>query len=85
MRTGGFGAFQEGKLSLPSVCAPGELVVTVKQHIKRDLCWLPLLAAFIYVCELAREAWCPAVPMLVVIVSSVLFANGLRRRAALSR
>jgi hypothetical protein len=80
-----FRAFQADKLPLASVGEREGLIVTVKEHIKRDLCWLPLMAAFIYVCELARETWCPTVPMLVVIVLSVLFANALRKRAVLSR
>ncbi|MBA2935146.1 hypothetical protein HZF05_13735 [Sphingomonas sp. CGMCC 1.13654] len=56
--------------------------MTVKEHIARDLCWLPLLAAFVYVSELARERWLPAFPILVAAVLSVLIANALRIRAS---
>ena len=59
--------------------------MTIAEHIRRDLCWLPLMAAFVYVCELARERWCPAVPILVVMVLSILFANALRQQATISR
>jgi hypothetical protein len=56
--------------------------MTVKKHIARDLCWMPLLAAVGYVGELARERWLPAFPILVAAVLIVLIANALRIRAS---
>lgn len=53
--------------------------VTIKQMLLRDLSQLPLLVAFVCVCEFGRQGLAPPLPALVVAIPAILLARQIRR------